>query len=216
MDTTRILAIRHGETAWNADTRLQGHTDIPLNERGLWQAERTAQALAAQEPLHAIYSSDLQRALVTAQTLARHTQAPLTILPGLRERGFGKFEGKTFTEIEALWPDEAQLWRDRLPHWAPEGGESLEKVHQRVLAVLHELAARHVGQHIAVVAHGGVMDNFYRAATGQNLTSPRTWTLSNAAINRLLWTPEGLTLVGWGDTSHLEDGVLNEANYKGF
>ena len=121
MDTTRILAIRHGETAWNADTRLQGHTDIPLNERGLWQAERTAQALAAQEPLHAIYSSDLQRALVTAQTLARHTQAPLTVLHGLRERGFGKFEGKTFTEIEALWPDEAQLWRDRLPHWAPEG-----------------------------------------------------------------------------------------------
>jgi probable phosphoglycerate mutase len=60
------------------------------------------------------------------------------------------------------------------------------------------------------------MDNFYRAATGQNLTSLRTWALSNAAINRLLWTPEGLTLVGWGDTSHLEDGVLNEANYKGF
>jgi probable phosphoglycerate mutase len=60
------------------------------------------------------------------------------------------------------------------------------------------------------------MDNFYRAATGQNLTSPRTWALSNAAINRLLWTPEGLTLVGWGDTSHLEDSVLNEANYKGF
>lgn len=216
MDTTRILAIRHGETAWNADTRLQGHTDIPLNERGLWQAERTAQALASQEPLHAIYSSDLQRALVTAQTLARHTQAPLISLPGLRERGFGKFEGKTFTEIEALWPDEAQLWRDRLPHWAPEGGESLEKVQQRVLAVLHELAAHHVGQHIAVVAHGGVMDHFYRAATGQSLTSPRTWALSNAAINRLLWTPQGLTLVGWGDTSHLEDGVLNEANYKGF
>jgi probable phosphoglycerate mutase len=216
MQITRILAIRHGETDWNADTRLQGHTDIPLNNRGLWQAGQLARALAGADAINAIYSSDLQRAVVTAQTVADHVQAPLTQLAALRERGFGKFEGKTFCEIETLWPQEAQRWRQRETDWAPEGGETLERVHERVLGVLYELAARHVGQQIAIVAHGGVIDHFYRAATCLSLAAERTWSLGNAAINRLLWSPQGLTLVGWADTAHLDVSVLNEANYKGF
>ena len=71
MNATRIIAIRHGETAWNVDTRIQGHTDIPLNAHGQLQAERLAQALAEQDPLHAIYTSDLQRAHQTAATVGK-------------------------------------------------------------------------------------------------------------------------------------------------
>ncbi len=210
--STRILAIRHGETAWNVDTRIQGHLDIPLNDTGRWQAQRLARALAARDTIHAVYSSDLQRAHATAQAIAQATGAPLATHPGLRERGFGLFEGKTYVEIEQTWPEDSAHWRQRTPHWAPAGGESLLQVRERIIRTLHELAARHPGQQIVLVAHGGVLDQLYRAATGQDLQAPRTWQLGNTAVNRLLWTPEGLSLVGWADTSHLEDNTLDETS----
>jgi probable phosphoglycerate mutase len=123
----------------------------------------------------------------------------------LRERGFGVFEGKTFTEIEAIWPEQTMRWRQRDPLWKPEGGESLQELRQRVELTVFTLAERHQGQQIVLVAHGGVMDVLYRLATRQDLQAPRSWNLGNATINRLLWTPEGLTLVGWADARHLED-----------
>ena len=209
--STRILAIRHGETAWNVDTRIQGHLDIPLNDTGRWQAQRLARALAARDAIHAVYSSDLQRAHETAQAIAAATGTPLRTHTGLRERGFGIFEGRTYAEIEQTWPAESEHWRRRTPDWCPpQGGESLLQVRARILQTLQELAAPHVGQQIVLVAHGGVMDQLYRLATGQDLQAPRTWQLGNTAVNRLLWTPEGLSLVGWADTSHLEDDALDE------
>ena len=203
MHATRILAIRHGETAWNVDTRIQGQLDIGLNDTGLWQAQRVGQALA-EETLDAIYSSDLQRAMATAQAIALATAAPLHPELGLRERHFGHLQGQTWADIEQHWPEDARLWRSRDPHWAPQGGESLTVLRQRIADTVDRLASRHLGQHIVLVAHGGVMDALYRLATGQDIQTPRTWHLGNAAINRLLWTPQGLSLIGWGDVSHLE------------
>ncbi len=211
MHATRIIAIRHGETPWNVDGRIQGHTDIPLNPTGLQQAARAAQALA-DEAVHAIYSSDLQRAWQTAQALAQTTGAPLHPEPGLRERCFGAFEGRSFAEVEHSHPEAARRWRKREPDFVPpDGGESLLGLRTRIAATVGRLAAAHVGGQIALVAHGGVMDVLYRLATQQDLQAPRTWTLANTAINRLLWTPQGLTLVGWGDTQHLEVGALEES-----
>ncbi len=210
MDATRILAIRHGETAWNVDTRIQGHLDIPLNETGQWQAKRLARVLAQGDPIDAIYSSDLLRALETARAIAEATGAPLQAHTGLRERGFGSFEGQIYGELETLFPTDAELWRQRDPHWAPSGGESLTQVQERVSHTLHALASQHPGQQIVLVAHGGVMDQLYRLATGQSLQAPRTWELTNTAVNRLLWTPQGLSLVGWADTSHLDESSLDE------
>lgn len=204
MQLTRILAIRHGETAWNRDTRIQGHIDIPLNERGLWQARRAAEALR-DEPIAAVYSSDLARAHATAQAIAAARGLPVHTHAGLRERHFGRFEGKTWSEIETGWPDEALAWRKRVPDFAPEGGENLLTLRERIANTVHELAARHPGEQVVMVAHGGVLDVLYRLATGQDIQAPRTWTLDNAGINRLLWTPEGLTLVGWADIGHLQD-----------
>jgi probable phosphoglycerate mutase len=211
MDATRIIAIRHGETAWNVDTRIQGQLDVPLNETGRWQAQRLARALAAREPIDVVYTSDLLRAWETARAVSETTGAPVVSDEGLRERGFGVFQGKTFAEIEASLPEEALRWRKRDPFWAPEGGESLTAMRRRVVETLQTLASRHTGEQIVLVAHGGVLDLLYRAATGQELQAPRTWQLGNTAINRLLWTPAGLSLVGWSDTSHLEDGALDES-----
>jgi 2,3-bisphosphoglycerate-dependent phosphoglycerate mutase len=210
MDATRILAIRHGETAWNVDTRIQGQLDIPLNPQGQWQARQLGLALRTQD-LSALYTSDLSRARLTAQAIAQArtdtTQPALPLIPhtGLRERHFGHFQGQTFQDIEARWPEEARRWRQRDPVWSPDGGESLQQLQARVLATLNTLAAQHLGEQIVLVAHGGVIDVLYRAATGQPLNSPRTWVLRNTAINRLLWTPDSLTLVGWSDTRHLDE-----------
>lgn len=208
----RITAVRHGETAWNVDTRIQGQIDIGLNTRGQWQAQQLGAALA-EHGLNHIYTSDLARAHHTALAIAAHAGiAPHTVAlhTGLRERAFGVFEGRTHAEIEAQWPQDALRWRQRVPDWAPQGGESPLQLRQRVAQTVAHIAARHPGEHIALVAHGGVLDMLYRLATGQEVNAVRTWELGNCAINRLLWTPEGLTLVGWADTAHLEAAARDE------
>ena len=209
IEATRIIAIRHGETTWNVDTRIQGQLDIPLNSTGRRQAERMALALG-DEPITAIYASDLSRAWETAQTLGRALDLPVTKEEALRERGFGEFEGKTFAEIEALLPDQSLRWRKRDPEFAPTGGESLLALRSRVVSAAERLAAEHPGELIALVGHGGVMDVLYRAATRLDLQAPRTWALGNTAINRLLWSPQGFTLVGWADTQHLDNDALDD------
>ena len=201
-EATRLIVLRHGETAWNVDTRIQGQLDIGLNATGARQAQQLGAALA-DETVAAVYASDLSRAWDTARAVAASLGLEVVAEPRLRERAFGHFEGRTFADIEANSPDEARRWRTRDPEFAPEGGESLIVFRQRVTAVAAELAARHPGDQVVLVAHGGVMDVLYRAATGQELQAPRTWHLGNAAINRLLWTPQGFSLVGWGDTAHL-------------
>ena len=209
---TRVLAIRHGETAWNVDTRIQGQLDIPLNDTGRWQAERLAVAVA-DEGVHAIYSSDLLRAHQTAQAIGHVTQLPVHTDVALRERGFGEFQGHTYKEIEARWPDQSERWRKRDPDFSPGvHGESLRVFFKRCVTVATRLAAAHPGQTIALVAHGGVMDCLYRAASRLDLQAARSWQLGNASINRLLFTEGGFTLIGWSDTSHLDQGALDESN----
>lgn len=206
---TRIVAIRHGETAWNAESRLQGQIDIPLNAVGRAQAARLAQALR-EEGLCAVVSSDLGRALDTARAFADALALPLVADAGLRERCFGQMEGMTYQEIDAKRPTWSASWRARDPDFAPPGGETLNLFHARCVAAAGAIARRHAGQSIALVTHGGVLDCLYRVAAGIELSAPRTWHLGNAAINRLLHTGEGFTLVGWNDSQHLEAGFLEE------
>jgi 2,3-bisphosphoglycerate-dependent phosphoglycerate mutase len=216
MEPTRIIAVRHGETEWNVATRIQGQLDVGLNERGLWQARRTARALQ-REDIAALYSSDLARARSTAHALGALNGLAVQPDRGLRERGFGVFEGKTFAEIEAEHPEEARRWRQRDLYFEPAGGESLTTFYARVVGTFTRLAQSHPGEQIAVFAHGGVLDALYRAASHIPLAAPRTWQLANTAINRVLYYGghgdhgEGFSLVGWGDVSHLEDQALDEA-----
>ena len=203
IEPTRVFLLRHGQTAWNADRRLQGQIDIPLDATGLWQAQQLARALAG-EDLAALYSSDLQRASATAGALAAATGLPLATDVALRERGFGRLEGLTYVEIDERHPEDALRWRRREPDFGPGGGEALSAFYARSVAAVTRLAARHAGQAIAVVAHGGVLDCLYRSAQGLELGAPRTWQLGNASVNRLLFSGHGFVVVGWEDRSHLE------------
>lgn len=123
-EPTRVFALRHGQTAWNAAGRIQGHRDIGLDDTGRWQAARLASALA-DEPLAAIYSSDLARAHDTALALSAATGVAVQTTVELRERCFGHFEGQSFAVIQQRWPEAAQRWLRREPDFAPGDGESL-------------------------------------------------------------------------------------------
>jgi len=207
---TRLLVIRHGQTAWNANARIQGHTDIALDGMGEWQAERLAQALGDAD-LQAVYTSDLARAHQTAAPLAACLGLRATPYSGLRERAFGEFEGLSFAQIEQRWPEQAARWRRRDPDFGAPGGEVLRDFRQRVVASVTRLALAHRGQGIALVTHGGVLDLLYREATRLALDAPRTWQVANASINRLLHSDAGLVLVGWADVGHLDrarDGLV--------
>jgi probable phosphoglycerate mutase len=208
---TRVLAIRHGQTAWNAIGRIQGQLDIPLDAAGLQQARQLARALA-DCGIDVLYASDLLRAVQTAEAVAASTGLAIATEPGLRERSFGTFEGQTHADIERDWPVHALRWRQRDPDYGPEGGETLAAFYARSVACATRIAARHPGQTIALVAHGGVLDCLYRAATRADLRAPRSWQLGNASINRLLYSPEGFTLVGWSDTQHLEQPAADLAS----
>ena len=208
--STHIIAVRHGETAWNVDGRIQGHTDIPLNALGCEQAARAGAALAS-EKIAAIYSSDLQRAFATATAIATPQRKPVVIDLGLRERGFGVFEAQTFEEIAAFDPPGYASWRAREPHYAPAGGESLVTTFNRVIAAVHKLAAAHDGSTIAVVGHGGVLDALYRSAMELDIDAIRDWPLKNASINRLQWAEGKLTIVEWSSTQHLDAAAGDDA-----
>jgi probable phosphoglycerate mutase len=185
---TRVIAVRHGETVWNAELRMQGQLDTNLSAQGRWQAGRVAAALAG-EGLDAVIASDLSRALDTAQAIADRAGLAVATDPGLRERSFGVFEGYSYAEID---------------HFGPDEGETFRAFYARSVATATAVAARHAGRSIAIVTHGGVLDCLYRAASGIALDAPRSWQLGNASINRLLYTPRGFTLVGWSDSAHLE------------
>ena len=202
-EPTRIIAIRHGQTAWNAETRMQGQLDTALDARGRWQAEQIALALH-DEPIDAIVSSDLVRALRTALPLAHRLGLGVRTDRALRERSFGVFQGFTYENIARHWPEGAARWRARDADFGPDGGETLNAFYQRVTAAAQRLAVEFAGRSVVWVTHGGVLDCLHRAAMRVPLDAARSWTLDNASINRLLHSDQGLMLVGWGDVRHLD------------
>jgi probable phosphoglycerate mutase len=201
-----LLLIRHGETAWNAEHRIQGSLDIPLSATGIWQAGRLAQRLAA-ERIDAIYASDLARAWLTAEPIAARLGLELRADTRLRERRFGIFEGHTLDEIAARWPAELAAWRERDPAWAMPDGESGAAFIERVNAALHDIAREWAGATVAVVAHGGVLDVAYRTARALAWDAPREHVMVNAAINRIAAAapPLRMQIVDWGDVAHLSE-----------
>jgi probable phosphoglycerate mutase len=203
---TQLLLIRHGETEWNSEGRIQGFRDIGLSERGHRQAQVLARHLAG-HAIDAIYSSDLRRAIQTAEPLARQLGARVQIDPRLKERGFGLFEGHTYAEAEANWPHEYAIWQRRDPGHAVPGGESYRDARVRVLASLDELTRLHAGQTVAIVTHGGVLDIVYRAAEAIPWETPRSHLLPNASINRVRARHPGpqLEVLDWAQSSHLQD-----------
>lgn len=200
--TVQLLLVRHGETTWNREGRIQGHLDSPLTERGLAQAQAAAARLA-RERIDALYSSDLGRAQETARHVAAATSLELRIDGGLRERSFGILEGKTWDEIARDHPDDARLLAADPSHAMP-GGESLVQFRDRVTGALRRLAREVGAGTIAVVTHGGVLGVLYRVAMEIPLDAPRTYETLNAGVNHFRFVDDRWSIVRWGDADHLE------------
>ncbi|MFZ9678959.1 MAG: histidine phosphatase family protein [Quisquiliibacterium sp.] len=207
---TELIMIRHGVTAWNKERRFQGQIDIPLDDEGLRQAQLLGQSMAG-AALAAVYASDLTRARQTAEPLASAIGLPVVAEPGLRERHYGAFEGRTWDELQREHAADFARWRAREPDFSlPGGGETLLALHDRVETTMRALAARHPGSSVVAVTHGGVLDCAYRIATGLGMREPRQHDLLNASINRIIFDGERFSLVGWADVAHLrraEDAI---------
>ena len=200
----RIYLIRHGETMWNREKRLQGHIDIGLNERGFWQAERLGEHLANQ-PITAVISSDLNRAADTAKAVAKHHGLELQYDERLRERHYGLMQGLSHAEVAEKYPRNHLAWKNREVDFCPESGESLKQFYERVVNSAQDWAKRYEGQHIALVAHGGVLDCLNRLATGKSLEQARDFEILNASLNTLEFKEGQFNLIEWGNVSFLRD-----------
>lgn len=202
---TRICVVRHGETSWNAERRLQGHTDIPLNENGRAQAEATAEHLDG-EVFDALYTSDLMRAHQTASACGRRLGLTPITEPGLRERHFGVLQGLTYDEARQRYPVAFRHFEQRDPEYAFEqGGESLAEFADRIRRMVTELAARHAGGTILLVAHGGVLDTINRMVRGVPLQAIRDFLIPNAALNWIEYEAGAWRILTWAQQSHLGD-----------
>lgn len=206
---TRICLVRHGETEWNAERRIQGQIDIGLNATGLRQAAAAGRWLKA-AGIVALYSSDLKRAWTTALALGEALSLQPSAVPQMRERRYGVFEGLTYAEAQARYPDGYAAFEGRNAAYNFENGESLHEMYDRVTGKLQELAAAHRGQNIAVVLHGGVLDIINRFVRGNPLEAPRDFLIPNAGVNWIAAVDGCWRIETWGETAHLEPGALDE------
>jgi 2,3-bisphosphoglycerate-dependent phosphoglycerate mutase len=207
--TTRICFIRHGETDWNVEKRIQGQIDTPLNDTGRRQALAMA-FNAAHHPFSAIYSSDLIRARDTANMLADKCGLEIIKLPQLRERHFGIFQGLTAKEGAIQFPAAHAQYQARDPNYDFESGESLHNLAGRVATAVNHMTLHHQGEAIAAVTHGGLLDILYRHATGRPLHTPRDFDIPNCALNWFRFDEHGWHLETWDDHHHLAH-VLKES-----
>ncbi len=201
---TELVLIRHGETDWNAERRIQGHLDIPLNHAGLAQAEAIGERFRGTD-IDVLVSSDLGRAMQTVAPISEGSKLPVLSEARLRERNLGVLQGKTVEEAQELAPEAFEVFRSRAADAALPEGESLTAFAGRVIDVLTALAQRYEGKRIVAVTHGGVLDIAYRHATGMPLAAPRKFPIQNASVNTFRVEGSQFELISWSDVSHLPD-----------
>ncbi|HSN20411.1 MAG TPA: histidine phosphatase family protein [Usitatibacter sp.] len=202
---THFVVVRHGETRWNLEQRIQGQGDSPLTGSGRAQAEAIARRLAAERPFDRLVSSDLGRALDTARAIAAATGQQIRLEPRLRERHFGAGEGLTYDEVGSRYPGAFRSDGDIDPDYAIPGGESRRQFHERVALAFEELAAANPGARLVVVTHGGVLATLYRHIRRIPLTHPHRIAIGNASYNAVSFAAGAWALHAWADAAHLDD-----------
>lgn len=199
---TKLILVRHGLTTWNHDFRYQGHTNVPLAEEGMQQAEKVADRLA-KEQVGAIYASDLDRAAHTAQTIAARHGLPVALLPALREVNFGAWEGKTYQEIQQEYTDSVRDWYNKPAEIRIPRGETFLQVKERAIAAITDVVARHAEETVVVVSHGGTIRTILCAVLELDLN--KVWCIKqdNTAVNILEFYQDKVLVSLVNDTHHL-------------
>lgn len=198
---TELVLTRHGQTAWNIEEIFRGRTDVDLDATGLRQAELLADYLSNRK-IEAVYSSPLQRALKTARAIASRHKLDVTVTEGLNDLSFGEWEGLPVTEVRKRYPAQFQKWLET-PHLVKvPGGDSLDVVAARGIALVNEVMTRHTGT-VVLVSHRVVHKVLILALLG--LDNSRFWNikLDTAAITTFAYESNRWVLTGHNDTSHL-------------
>ena len=208
---TRIILVRHGETEWNRVERFRGRADVPLNEKGLLQAEATARRLGSRSPAAAVYSSPLSRAVKTAQAIAERQSLRVQVHKGLVDIDYGDWQGLSAEEVNRRWPELLAAWY-QAPHMVRiPGGESLDELRARCASVVKEIATRHSGSTVVLVAHTVVNRIILLFVLG--LDNSRFWHLrqDTCAMNEIEVDGEEFILVSMNDTCHLHSSGAVQA-----
>lgn len=206
---TEIWLIRHGETDWNAQQRLQGWADIPLNEIGKAQALAVRRYVQTQQlQVDHVLSSDLCRAAETAQIAFDLPTAAITRYSSLRERNYGVYEGELWQKLIEVDGRNQPTLNLRQPNQDIPNGESLTVFNERILRAFNDLAARYQGKRLAVVAHGGVIDIVWRQLHQADLLSQRPNPILNASVNQFTIESDSLwQVIKWAQHDHLTDAL---------
>jgi broad specificity phosphatase PhoE len=205
----RLFLVRHGQTAWNLEGRVQGHTDIPLNELGRSQIKRLSVKLESVSFALA-FSSDLSRCSEAARTLLGERDAPLSVLPELREQDYGEWEGLTYKQIEDRYPSLFDRLMTGDSTFAPPNGESVDDMVRRVGGVREKLSraaddADEAGGDVLVVGHSGSLRALIVALLDLPAGSFWRFQLDQTGLSVVSLYPENATLDLWNDISHLRD-----------
>ena len=199
----RVYIVRHGETEWNNQGRIQGHTDIYLSEKGREQARAVARRLA-EVPFDIAYSSNLSRTRETAQIILGERNIPLHPTPQLREYNKGVFEGLTVHEYSLRYPElyRASLVND--PDFAPAGGETIRQTTARMAQFVAQLRERHLDDTVLIVGHGGSLRSLIVALLSFPLEANWKFVMRNCALSIIYTYPDNAVLHLYNDTSHLD------------
>ena len=200
----RLLLVRHGETELNSSERYWGHTDVALSAVGLKQAEQLRHRLAT-EKISTIYSSDLRRALLTAETIASPHRPEFITCPELKEINFGQLEGLTFDEVSEFYPEVMQLWRERNPKLRYPGGESLDEFNERVTSFLSRLEKHGDEETVLILAHAGVLRTLICQLLDVEPWHRWQLCLDLASLTIIETYPQGTILSLLNDTCHLAE-----------
>ncbi|XP_050205912.1 phosphoglycerate mutase-like protein 4 isoform X2 [Mercurialis annua] len=212
---TEVVVVRHGETEWNADGRLQGHLDVLLNDTGRQQAAAVANRLSKEPKIAAIYSSDLKRALTTAEIIAASCGGLEVVEDGdLRERHLGQLQGLVLRDTAKVNPEAYQAFLSRRTSQdIPGGGESLDQLYLRSTSSLQRIARKHRGERVVVVTHGGVIRALYRRACPNKKPAGK---ILNTSVNVFQIIDGGKWVVKvWGDVSHLNQTEYLDSGFGG-
>jgi len=199
---SRLLLVRHGETELNSTERYWGRTDVTLSAVGLRQAEQLRDRLTT-EKINAVYSSDLRRSSLTAETIASRHKLEVLICPELREIDFGQLEGLTFDQISQLYPEVTRLWMERSPKLKYPGGESIYQFNNRVGDFMRRLEKHAEQETILIVAHSGVLRTLACQLLGIELRHRWQIRLDLASLTVIETYPQGAILSLLNDVSHL-------------
>ena len=212
IDATTLTLVRHGESRWNLEGRLQGHLDSSLTATGIAQAEATGRRLVGQR-FTALYSSDLGRAHQTAEIISEHVKLPVVPMQGLRERNLGVFQGLTWEEVERKYPQELRLYGMSAPDYVIPDGESVQQRYDRTVGCLEQIARAHLGGSVIAVTHFGALESLLQRTMTIPLEEPRHFNLWNGSLNVFFYEDETWILGTWGDVAHLAGiGALDEGD----